>query len=316
VQDQGKVESDQGDVVLGVLKLLEKVQTQDTPPLAAKFIRARAWDQAQTHLSTEDLRKAFARKMSLRMLLDIHQLKKTIRNGIEQGVWVYYDAAEEMGYNADSPQPTIQISEETFLYTPEEYARLGWPIKGVTPITPPPPVGRCPICGNPQDKCTCGTTPPDDRVIHGEGAPGQAFQRVADLCVDKGIAWLGRLTVSIQGNDQQGAGEVRALGLAIPQMGKGNFRVEQSLAVEFEGDEQIRVEFKGSWDRYKRLKQVTDAFAQEGRKLNARTTLRADFPAGLDVRGDQFRTIHEVFDQLGFGYITVEARPFDEDQSA
>jgi len=134
--------------------------------------------------------------------------------------------------------------------------------------------------------------------------------------MDKGIAWLGRLTVSIQGNDQQGAGEVRALGLAIPQMGKGNFRVEQSLAVEFEGDEQIRVEFKGSWDRYKRLKQVTDAFAQEGRKLNARTTLRADFPAGLDVRGDQFRTIHEVFDQLGFGYITVEARPFDEDQSA
>ncbi len=316
VQDQGEVNVDQGEVVLRVLRTLEKVQTHDSPPLQAKFVRSKAWEQGQTHLTTEDLRKAFARKMNLRMLLDVNQLKKTIRNGIEQGVWVYYDAAGQKGYNASSPQPSIQISEETFLYAPEEYARLGWPIAGVTDIAPPPEPARCPVCGNLVSECTCGRSPlitPFKTVsIRGEGAPGQAFQRVVDICADEKIARLRTLTISIQGDDQQGANEVRALGMAIPQMGKGRFRVDLTLTAEFDGDEQFSVTFNGGWDRYKRLKQVTDAFAQEARRLSARTTLRVDFPDGLDVRGDQFRTIHDVFVQFSFGHMIVDAEPFDE----
>jgi len=316
-QDQGEVNVDQSEVVLRVLKSLEKVQTQDTQTLSAKFIKARAWDMGQTHLSTEDLRKAFARKMNLRMMLDLNQLKKTIRNGIEQNVWIYYAAAEQMGYSAESPSPAIQIGDEAQLYVPEEYERLGWPIKGVTPITPPEVVAqveRCPICKNPIDECTCGTVlPPVREALQGSGAPGQAFQRLFDLCSDQDVEWLRQLTINIQGDGQQGANEVRALGLAIPQMGKGNFWVEQSLTLEFDGSEQIHVSFKGGWDRYKRLKQVTDTFAQEGRKFSARTTLNVDFPQGLEVRGDQFRTIHDVFSQMGFGHMTVRAEPFEED---
>ena len=316
-QDQGEVNVDQSEVVLRVLKSLEKVQTQDTQALSAKFIKARAWDVGQTHLSTEDLRRTFARKMNLRMMLDLNQLKKTVRNGIEQNVWIYYDAAEQTGYSAESPSPAIQISDEAQLYVPEEYERLGWPIKGVTPITPPEvvtQVERCPICKNPIDECTCGTVlPPVREALQGSGAPGQAFQRLFDLCADQDIEWLRQLTISIQGDGQQGANEVRALGLAIPQMGKGNYWVEQSLTAEFDGSEQIHVSFKGGWDRYKRLKQVTDTFAQEGQKFNARTTLNVDFPQGLEVRGDQFRTIHDVFSQMGFGHMTVRAEPFEED---
>lgn len=316
-QDQGEVNVDQSEVVLRVLKSLEKVQTQDAQPLSAKFLKARAWDMGQTHLSTEDLRKAFARKMNLRMMLDLNQLKKTIRNGIEQNVWIYYAAAEQMGYSAESPSPAIQIGDEAQLYVPEEYERLGWPIKGVTPIIQPEvvtQVERCPICKNPIDECTCGTVlPPVREALQGEGAPGQAFQRLFDLCVDQEIEWLRQLTINIQGDGQPGANEVRALGLSIPQMGKGNYWVEQSLTAEFDGAEQIHVTFKGSWDRYKRLKQVTDTFAQEGRKFNARTTLNAEFPQGLEVKGEQFRTIHDVFAQMGFGHMTVTAEPFDED---
>jgi hypothetical protein len=155
--------------------------------------------------------------------------------------------------------------------------------------------------------------PPPPKTLEGSGAPSQAFQRVFDLCADQDIEWLRQLTINIQGDGQPGANEVRALGLAIPQMGKGNFWVEQSLTAEFDGNEQIHVSFKGGWDRYKRLKQVTDTFAQEGRKVNARTTLTVDFPQGLEVRGDQFGTIHDVFSQMGFGHMTVRAEPFEED---
>src|SRR5690606_32154078 len=124
VQDQGEVNVDQSEVVLRVLKTLEKVQTQDSPPLSAKFVRSKAWDLGVTHLSTEDLARAFARKMSLRMILDPTQLKKTIRNGVEQGVRIYYDARAQMRYDAGSPFPVIQIDDEAYLYDPYEYARL------------------------------------------------------------------------------------------------------------------------------------------------------------------------------------------------
>ncbi len=316
VQDQGQVNVDQSEVVLRILKLFEKVQTQDAQPLSAKFIKARAWDMGQTHLSTEDLRKAFARKMNLRMMLDLNQLKKTIRNGIEQGVWIYYDARRQIGYGPDSPAPTIEIGDDTFLYAPEEYERLGWRIEGEEPIDIPrgtePASERCPICGNPIAQCACGMLPARE-ALQGTGAPGQAFQRLYDLCLDQDIAYLRQLTINIQGDGQQGANEVRALGLVIPQMGKGQFWVKQSLTAEFGGDEQIHVSFAGGWDRYKRLKQVTESFAQDARKFNAHTTLMADFPSGLEVRGDQFRTIWEVCAQLGLGHITLRAEPFDED---
>lgn len=309
VQDQGEVNADQSEVVLRVLKALEKVQTQDTQPLSAKFVRAKAWDLNMTHLSTEDLARAFARKMSLRMILDPNQIKKTIRNGIEQGVWVYYDAREQVGYDAKSPFPVIQIGDETYLYDPDEYARLGWRIK--RPDEPLRDDDSCPICGNPVDECTCGTPPPP--VLQGEGVPAQAFQRVFDLCHDRGIARLRQISVSLESASPQEAKELRALGLAIPQMGKGDFWIEQTLAAEFGGGEQIQVDFRGGWDRYKRLKTVTESFALESSKLSARITLRVDFAQGLDVRGEQFRTISEVCAQLDLGYITVRAEPFSED---
>ena len=74
-------------------------------------------------MTTEALRKAFAQKLSLKMLLDINQLKKTIRNGIEQGTWVYFDSNAQRGYGKGAPPPPVHISEDTMLYTPEEAKR-------------------------------------------------------------------------------------------------------------------------------------------------------------------------------------------------
>lgn len=316
-QEQGDTKQDQGEVILRVLKALEKVLTQDSQPLSAKYIRAHAWDKGQTHLTTEELRRAFARKMNLRMVLDINQLKRSIRNGIEQDVWIYYDAREQMGYGSASPMPTIQIGEETSLYTPEEYARLGWPLKGVTPAPSAEPVGaieRCPICGNPVERCTCGTGLGKAPVtLAGSGVPAQAFQRLHDLCTDHQIGRLRRLTVRFQTSSPQESGELRSVGLVIPQLGKAEFWIEQSLAIEFKAGEQARVEFQGGWERYKRLKQVTEPFAQEANKLTAFTTLIMEFPQGLEVRGDQFRAIRTAFDQLPFGAIEVRAEPLDEE---
>ena len=129
-QDQGEVEKDQTNVVLRVLRALKKVLTADDDMLSAIYVKAKAWDHNQVSMSTEDLRRAFARKIALRMLLDVGQLKKTIKNGVELKAWVYYDSAEEFGYDHESPPPAWQISDEALLYTPAEAARLNVRIKG------------------------------------------------------------------------------------------------------------------------------------------------------------------------------------------
>lgn len=318
-QDQGEVNQDQSNVVLRVLKQLQKVLTADDPTLPAAFVKAKAWDAGQVTTSTEDLRRAFARRMGLRILLDLNQLKKTVRNGIGQGTWIYYDTAEQIGYGTASPAPLVQISEDVILYTPEEARRLGLRIKGVGD-NGNGPEELCPVCHRPVSQCICGQVCPvcgqdpcicEVRVrLHAEGAPAQAFQGILDQCYDQGVTGLSRLFVRIEGRGKEGATEARAMGLAIPQLGKGQFRVEQSFNAEFGETESLSLTFNGAWDRYKRVKQLTDGLGRQASKLLARTTLRADFPDGLAVDSDQFQTIHEVFTTLGFGRMVVDAEPW------
>ncbi len=320
-QDQGEVNQDQSNVVLRVLKQLQKVLTADDATLPAAFVKAKAWDAGQVMISTEDLRRAFARRMGLRTLLDLNQLKKTIRNGIGQDTWIYYDTEEQIGYGIASPSPLVQISEDAILYPPDEARRLGLRIKGEGIEIIDVVEETCPVCHHPVSQCICGQACPvcgqdpcicGRRVrLHAEGAPAQAFQGLLDRCHDQGVTSLSRLCVRIEGEGKEGATEARAMGLAIPQLGKGQFRVEQSFNAEFGEAESLSLAFNGAWDRYKRVKQLTDAFGQEASKLLARTTLRADFPDGLAVDSDQFQTIHEVFTTLGFGHTVLDAEPLE-----
>jgi hypothetical protein len=311
-QDQGEVDQNQSNVVLRVLKQLQKVLTADDNPLAAAYVKAKAWDANQASISTEDLRRSFARRMGLRILLDLNQLKRTIRDGITAGVWSYFDTAEQAGYSKASPIPAIQISEDAILYTVEEAKRLGLRIKGEEKGEPPP--RTCPVCGKPEEECICGEVgegPPGVTRLHGEGAPSQAFQQVLDQAKDQEVSAVRRLVVQVEGTGSEGATEARAMGLAIPQLGKGVYQVHQAMNAEFDDQGYLSVKFEGPWDRYKRLKQVTDPFGDEASKVAVDTTLRADFPDGLALDSDQFQTIHEVFATLGFGHMVVYALPHE-----
>lgn len=273
-------------------------------------------------MTTEDLRRAFAKRLSLPMLLDVNQLKRAIRDGIQQELWVYFDPHEAVGYGKVSPAPLVQLSDDALLYTPDEARRLGIAIKGEQ-VDPPPE--SCPVCGNPVDQCTCGIVidpdnggeppppPPTPPRIAAEGAPAQVFQAIADQCADNRVDTITSLTIRLDGAGKAGADEARALGLAIPQLGKGQFRVEQELTIEFGQDEYFHLKFNGTWDRYKRLKTVTDEFGKEAAKLTVKMTLQVTCPDGLAVDSDQFAQMRDIFDQLGFGRLTVEAKPATED---
>jgi hypothetical protein len=319
-QDQGEVEKDQTVVVLRTLKSLGKTLSGDDPPKAAMWLKAKGWPVGQTVVTTEDLRKAFAQRIGLPILLDLGQLKRTIRDGVKQGQWVYYPTEEQIGYGATSPSPLVQLSDNVELYTVEAAKERGIKLKGEMPDE------VCPVCGNPAATCTCAKVCPrcgqdpcrceKPHSLHAEGSPAQVFQRIADQCADQKVTVLTRLFVRLDGTGRTGAAEVRSLGLAIPQLGQGQFSLEQNLTAEFGVAESLVVNFRGPWDRYKRLKNVTEPLAQEAAKFAASTTLRADFPAGLSVDGAQFQTIRDVFATFEMGRLIVDAEWADTEGKA
>jgi indolepyruvate ferredoxin oxidoreductase alpha subunit len=105
------------------------VLTADDKPLAPQYLKAKAWPSGAASLSTEDLRRAFAPRLALKMLLNVDQLKRTIRDGIAKGVWIYYPSDEKIGYGSASAAPLVEISDDALLYTSEEAQRLGIKIK-------------------------------------------------------------------------------------------------------------------------------------------------------------------------------------------
>jgi hypothetical protein len=319
-QEQGDVDKDQTNVVLRVLRSLNKVLTADDETLPAAYVKAKAWDLNQASISTEDLRKAFARKIGLRMLLDIGQLKKTIQNGVKTGVWIYYDAAEEYGYDHESPPPAWKISDDTILYLPAEASKLGIHIKGKWksegPGTTDEPL--CPVCGHPESECICGIVDgPHGRPskLTGDGAVTQAFQQIADQCLEFKIARLKRIFIKIEGTGRQIAGAARSLGLAIPQFGKGHFAVEMSTIAAYgqgETGETFRQEFRGGWERYKRLKSVVEPFLQEADELKVMMRVGCEYERGLEPVSQQFETMRDVLATLDMGKIAIEAIPATE----
>ena len=237
------------------------------------------------------------------MLLDLNQLKKTIRNGCEQGVWVYYDPKRDHPHRKDSPPAAVKISGDTMLYTPEEADRV-FPTDNEDDDKTAPAI--CPLCGS--MRCRCGDPKdgaPKLLVVTESGAPGRVFQRIADSFEDAGCERIGKATITCEGLP-----DMRALGLAVPQFPKGEYRVDQQLVAEFgerSADGSLRVRYEGIWDRYKRLRSTLEAQAGEATKVDARIVLAASFPEGIAPASGAFQTLRDVIVQLDMGRIEVRA---------
>lgn len=315
-QAQGQVEKDQTEAVVRHLHGQEKVLLADDNPLPAVYLRSKAWPSGALSMTTDELRQAFAERIELKWLLNPDQLKKSIKNGIEKGVWIYFDAAEQVGYGQETPAPLVAISTDAILYDPVEARAKGIRMKGEAA-----PVKACPACG--KNPCACeedlGLDPVDGEVkdtlpavvrFDAKGAPGQLLQTLNDSFLDQKAEAVGRITFTLEGNSSETASDLKRLGLAIPQMGKGQVSLQATLIALFgqsPADETFKLEFKGGWDRYKRLKDLAEAMAKEASQLQIKITITLRFPDGLPIQGEALGSMRDVLSSLGLGTMSVEA---------
>ena len=105
---------------------------------------------------------------------------------------------------------------------------------------------------------------------------------------------------------KEAANDARLLGLAIPQIGKASVKVRQIMRCEF-GEDTFEMNFSGSWDRYKQVKTLTDAFGKQADKVLVNAALTAVFEPPLELGGDHYQAIRDVFSSMDFGKLVLEA---------
>lgn len=298
-QDQGKADQEQSQVLLSALVNLEKVLTGDSHPMSPDYLKSKAWAPDQQEMTTEDLRKEFARRIGLKMLLDPGQLKKSIRQGVQQGTWVYYETAVKKAYGKGTEEPFIELSDEAILYTDQKAQELGiWPRTEIVDSS----TRQCPICGH--DPCDCPITPTPAGwfTTSHAGVPAQALKAMVDAFSEAKKDRIGALGISLHGSSKDAAMDLRRLGLAMPQIPRGDVSVMLRMTAETPTD-CLEVTYRGPWDGYTRLRGTAETAAAEASKLDLKFDLMNLFRKGLPA-AETLGTVRDILMHLELGRLS------------
>jgi hypothetical protein len=126
---------------------------------------------------------------------------------------------------------------------------------------------------------------------------------------------LCQLHLSFSGLSKSHAARLAAVGPAIPQRGKADFAIGLRLTLPFAAPpgEKLEIAFQGPWERYKRLKQITDSSArEEAHSRSVEFRLVVDFGRDMPRNDIQLKTIQDVLAQMNMGPVMVVAEPVYE----
>ncbi|MBD1812659.1 DUF499 domain-containing protein [Microcoleus vaginatus DQ-U2] len=116
-----KGKNNQQDVILKALKDCGKIRAEEAKPFAPAFILQKVWPAGLDSWTTKALRDAFAKDLSLNILLDaeVSMLRETIREGLKMGNWDM-KVGERLFIKTDDSMltlpETIEFSDRAVLY--------------------------------------------------------------------------------------------------------------------------------------------------------------------------------------------------------
>jgi len=119
---QGDVEKAQTKVLVEQLKEIGKVRTQ---AMSSDYLKSKAWPKKAAEVTTEAVAASFWEDHGAQIVLDVTMLRDTIRDGVKNGEWVYWDSTAQRAWTDKDPAASVQIGGEFVLYTPERASELG-----------------------------------------------------------------------------------------------------------------------------------------------------------------------------------------------
>jgi len=317
-QDQGDANSDQVAVVIRVLREHAKALTHDDPVKSASYLKARAWPHGRDRLSTADLQRTFAQSLRLPWLLDPNQLRRSIQNGIEQGVWVYYDARSGRAFDASSPPPAIEIADETYLYLPQAAQAAGL-LQPVEHNEPQPSAvaasGDVPLWGGtlaqhegPLSPLTLNTGP-DPLPVR------QAFTRLQDMAQEAGVTRLRHMKISLFRTAPLATlSALRAFAAALPLFPPSERLLDLQLSFTSPHGASLTIHGQLPDKDFRSFTQALTALLSQAQEADLDLTLRLRPEAPLEL--DALPPLAETLEPLGIGDLILQAEPADEQEGA
>lgn len=121
-QAQGDVDKAQTKVLVEQLKDIGKVRTQ---AMSTDYLKSKAWPKDAVEVTTEAVADVFWEDHGAQIMLDVTMLRDTIRDGVKNATWVYWDSTAQRAWTDKDPAAQVQIGSEFVLYTPEKASELG-----------------------------------------------------------------------------------------------------------------------------------------------------------------------------------------------
>jgi hypothetical protein len=104
--------------------LRDEGKIRDTKP-ATDYLKQKAWPKDAPEVTTSEVADFFWQDYSMAIILDPSLLKETIRDGVKNGTWIYYDSDQQRAWTANEPPPPVALESSAILYTPERAEELG-----------------------------------------------------------------------------------------------------------------------------------------------------------------------------------------------
>ena len=309
IEEERKAGAGQEKVILDALAEIGKLMRADGPAPAPDLVVDMAWPHGQQTMTTQELVRTFRRQARLPMLVDVHRLRATVRDGVEEECWVYFDRDRIWTKQSGVPsEAEIRLDEEHELWkVPEANAR-----------------GYCFECGH--TPCICpgkgtGVEPPPLPLDHlatfesSRTGPQKAFAELADWAQDNNVERIEWLEVECYD---------RPADLQQVWTGMLYLAPQDKLTVRFEGSVELsqfqeagesasmqrdlcQVTFEGGGGSFRRVYEFFHGMAQGASAVGYVATMRAQLPNPLAPGAGEIGDLHRRLADGGAQQITLRA---------
>lgn len=269
--------------VVTQLQNVNKLRLPTDQPDSPVYVRDRT-PLKKGQITTAALRNEFRQDASLPILVGDDVFIKGIRQGIDQGDYVYKSG--DLLRGKGDPHAEIKVDEQSFVFTASYAEDHGiWPRPAPTPTPAPASGGASPTGGTASTLYATPTPGPapavnEPGVVQAEDVLKAALNRVFEQARNNGVLTLGSMT--IRPFDKGDALKLIPLVKSVPNATK---RIELEASFETPSKSEASVAFKGDLDDAAPLKDYLEPQFRAASDSDASVAFMLHFDPPLAVQG-------------------------------